>query len=204
MDYNGLQNAVAAYSHRDDMASMVPTFIEMAEARFNRELRSSEQEETATTTADSEYIALPDDFLQLRMLLVEGEKSTYYPPDRFQRLVDINQSLQVPAFTIQDKQFRFYPAPTADATAVVKVLYYRTIPALGSLDSNSVTITSNWLLAKHPDLYLFGALLEARAYVKPTTGETQMWEARIDKSMAQLRRHSAYMLSGPAMTVRAA
>lgn len=196
MNYAALKTAIAGFLHRNDLTSMIPTFIEMAEARFNRELRSSEQEETAITDATTEFTTLPDDFLQLRMMYSGNRKLTYYPPERLQQMIDVSYVPQIPVYSIQDKQFRLYPTPTTENPTPLRILYWSKITPL------SDTETTNWLLEKHPDLYLFASLLEARGFVKADS-QMAMWEARVDKTLAQLRRHSAYMLSGPAMTVRA-
>jgi hypothetical protein len=50
--------------------------------------------------------------------------------------------------------------PTPDTGYTGELTYYGKITALS--DSN----TSNWLLAYAPDLYLYGALLEATPYLK--------------------------------------
>jgi hypothetical protein len=50
--------------------------------------------------------------------------------------------------------------PTPDTTYDGELTYYAKIPSLS--DSN----TSNWLLAYAPDLYLYGALVEAEPYLK--------------------------------------
>jgi hypothetical protein len=50
--------------------------------------------------------------------------------------------------------------PTPDTGYTGELTYYGKITALS--DSN----TSNWLLSYAPDLYLYGALLEASPYLK--------------------------------------
>jgi hypothetical protein len=61
-------------------------------------------------------------------------------------------------YTIVGNQFEFIPTP--DAEYFAELTYYAKIPPLS--DSN----TSNWLLAYAPDLYLYGALIEAEPYLK--------------------------------------
>jgi hypothetical protein len=50
------------------------------------------------------------------------------------------------------------PAPDTGYTA--ELTYIGTLPKLS--DSN----TSNWILARHPDVYLYGALMQAAPYLR--------------------------------------
>jgi hypothetical protein len=61
-------------------------------------------------------------------------------------------------FSIVGNQLEVIPSPDTEYSA--ELTYYAKITALS--DAN----TSNWLLAYAPDLYLYGALLEATPYLK--------------------------------------
>jgi hypothetical protein len=61
-------------------------------------------------------------------------------------------------YTVVGSQLEFIPTP--DTQYEGELTYYAKIPALS--DSN----TSNWLLTYAPDLYLYGALIEAEPYLK--------------------------------------
>jgi hypothetical protein len=80
----------------------------------------------------------------------------------------------------------------------MEMIYYAQIPALS--DSN----TTNWMLTKNPDIYLYGALLEASPYIMNDT-RIPIWEDKYTKAMASLKgadqraRHS-----GGAMVMRLA
>ena len=66
--YSELKTAIANFLARDDLTSVIPDFIQLAEATMSRELetRSQEKRATATLTADDEYIALPTDLREVR------------------------------------------------------------------------------------------------------------------------------------------
>jgi hypothetical protein len=53
-------------------------------------------------------------------------------------------------------------------------------------DTLSGTTTSNWLLANAPDVYLFGALAEAAAYLGDDTHWPQ-WEQRYQMAVQRLQ-----------------
>ena len=59
-----------------------------------------------------------------------------------------------------------------DQTAL-EVNYFQKIPALATSDPN-------WLLTAHPDLYLFGALVEAEMF-GVNDERAPMWKARRDE-----------------------
>src|SRR5258708_24397918 len=74
VDYASLQSAVTEYLARDQdttLIARIPTFIQLAEAKFNRSLFVRQMEARSTTTADTtttepEFISLPADFQSIR------------------------------------------------------------------------------------------------------------------------------------------
>lgn len=50
-DYATLQAAIASWLARADLASQIPTFIQLGEARINRELRTRQMQALETGTA---------------------------------------------------------------------------------------------------------------------------------------------------------
>ena len=83
--YSELKTAIANFLARDDLTSVIPDFIQLAEATMSRELetRSQEKRATATLTADDEYIALPTDLREVREVKLNTTPITvltYYSP----------------------------------------------------------------------------------------------------------------------------
>src|SRR5436190_16000080 len=74
VDYASLQSAVTEYLARDQdvtLIARIPTFIQLAEAKFNRQLFVRQMEQRATAVADlgssePEFISLPADFQSMR------------------------------------------------------------------------------------------------------------------------------------------
>src|SRR5438270_11150600 len=72
--YSTLQTAVTEYLARDQdttLIARIPTFIQLAEAKFNRQLfvRQMEQRSTALVnpgSSEPEFISLPADFQSMR------------------------------------------------------------------------------------------------------------------------------------------
>jgi len=60
------------------------------------------------------------------------------------------------------------------------MVYRRRIPAL------SATTTTNWLLDLAPDAYLYGALVQAEAFLAEDD-RLPMWKAAFDEAINELR-----------------
>ena len=161
--FSGLKTTIADYLNRDDLTSIIPSFITLAEAKFNRKLRVRQMVKRATATLDTQYFAFPADFLQAKEFQLNTNPITYLQYVT-QNQGDYSSSTQYisvgkPQFyTIIGTQIQVIPTPDTGYTG--ELTYYGKIPALS--DSN----TSNWLLVYAPDLYLYGALLEAAPYLK--------------------------------------
>ena len=161
--FAGLKATIADYLNRDDLTAIIPSFITIAEAKFNRKLRTRQMIKRANAQIETAFFAYPSDWLQAKefqlntnpIVRLQFVTEAYGDELKANRYVSIGQ----PAYyTITGTQLEFIPAP--DSTYSAELTYYAKIPALS--DAN----TSNWLLAYAPDLYLYGALLEAAPYLK--------------------------------------
>lgn len=169
-NYTELQASIANWLNRDDLTSVIPDFIAMAEARLNREVRHWRMEDRAVATLDSQYSALPLNFLEpIRMSLTSGTTSTM-------ELVGIQElsSLRADAanaagkpkfFAILDQSIEVFPTP--DASYDLEMVYYETLNDLA-------TNNTNWLLTNYPDAYLYGSLLHSAPYLQEDA-RTQVW-----------------------------
>lgn len=181
--YSGLKEAISGWLNREDITARIDNFIDLAEARFNRELRTNDMLARAYTVATDDYVALPDDWLQHIALSVDGlaDAATYVGTKEFYDAVSDGYTGTPRYYTIVGNAIRFLPAPAP--TATVEITYYQKIPAL------SDTQTSNWLLARSPDLYLFGALLEAEPYLM-NDERVSLWAARSTSIIAAMNMES--------------
>lgn len=161
--YAELQSAVADFLNRDDLTATIPTFITMAEAAFNRNLKHWKMEQRSTADLDDQYLTLPTDWLEtIRINVLDSTPYALNITSRDQledmRYDGSNVSGKPTHYAHIAGEIEVYPSP--DATYSVELLYRQKIPAL------SVSNTSNWLLAEAPDLYLYGALLETAIYLR--------------------------------------
>jgi hypothetical protein len=158
--YAGVIASISSWMVRSDISGTADDFIDLFEAWASRNLRTPDMEAEATTPA-TEYIALPTDFLQLRDIQWQGSprRQLAYVTPEYADMYDTSGSSGTPQFyTIVGNQIRLVPAP--DASTDVRISYWQRIPALDG--SN----TSNWLLEKYPDAYIYGSLIHARVFVQ--------------------------------------
>lgn len=169
-DYASLQSTVADWLLRSDLTAVIPTFIQLAEARMNRDerLRTLESEESGTlaTTGGSDAVTLPADFhsvITMDLVGIAGifnnEPLEYITPREFKRKQRDNCfATGVPLYyTIIGGQFRLVPTPDTD--------YELALDYNVKLAALSVSNTTNWLLENSPDLYLYATLCESAPYL---------------------------------------
>jgi hypothetical protein len=161
--FAGLKATIADYLNRDDLTTIIPSFISIAEAKFNRKIRVRQMVTRAEGQIETAFFAYPADWLSIKEFQLNTNPITKleYVTETYANELRSNQYISTgkPLFyTIVGSQLEFIPTP--DATYSAELTYYAKIPALS--DSN----TSNWLLLYAPDLYLYGALIEATPYLK--------------------------------------
>jgi hypothetical protein len=183
--YAELQSSIADWLLRDDLTSVIPTFISLAEAKFNRRIRDYRMVKRATAEVDTAYFAIPSDWQEnIRFQLNTTPIVTleYVTPDQAAEERRLSVSAGKPAFfTMIGDQFQIVPAP--DSTYDAELTYYSKIPALSG--SN----TSNWLLEKAPDIYLYAALMEAAPYLDDDA-RVQVWGGLLEQAFEALQIES--------------
>jgi hypothetical protein len=196
--YAELQTAIANWLASDIYTDRIPEFITLFEAKANRELRSNMMETRATATVDleatePEFIALPGDFQTMRRVRLSGVtgKPRLLPLSGQQaddyRYGTSNNTGQPVYFTIFGDEMELIPTPDDDYE--IEMVYRANIDALS--DDN----TENWLLTAAPDLYLYGALIEASAY-KTDDARISTWVAGYQHALDGLNRLSQDRLYG--------
>jgi hypothetical protein len=161
--FSGLKTTIADYLNRDDLTSIIPSFIALAEAKFNRKLRVRQMVKRATATLNTAFFDFPTDFLQAKEFQLNTNPITYLEFVTEKQGDLLRQDVLVASgqpkyYTIVGTQIEIIATPDGSYTG--ELTYWGKIAALS--DSN----TSNWLLSYAPDLYLYGALVEAMPYLK--------------------------------------
>lgn len=156
MNYTDLKTEIADWGHRALPAGKADTFIDLFEARVNRNLRVPEMERRATSTPTGEYVALPPDFLELRNIQINSSPVTlleYASPQKIDALRLTSGTAKYYSLVGNELQI----SPSA-AGKIVEIDYYGSITPLS--DAN----LTNFLLASSPDYYLMGCIFEALVY----------------------------------------
>jgi hypothetical protein len=184
--YTDLKTSIASWLNRDDLTSVIPDFISLAEAGINRDLRHYKMIERADATLDSRYVQMPADWMEtVRFSITSGD--TY----RLE-LVSRDDMLEYRQKTADTSgRPRFYANigdtievfPTPDADYTMQLQYYAKTPALS--DSNA----SNWLLLDAPDVYLYGTLIQSAPYLQDDA-RTQTWAALYAAALQSLQKAS--------------
>ena len=171
--YAELQSNITDFLNRDDLASVTPTFISLAEADMQRQVRHWRQEKRSTAELDTQYSAIPADFLEaIRFYITSGESRPLELISQFQ-LLDrkyqrANTSGEPAYYAITAGEIEIFPAPAGTYTAE---LYYN-----ARIDPLSDSNTSNWMLQYFPDAYLYGSLIHSAPYLKDDS-RLQIWAA---------------------------
>lgn len=154
--YSDLSSAIVDWLNDANLSTKVDTFIRLAEARFNRVLDVPDMESTTTLDASATSIALPSDYYEVRGLYLNGQYTLPLEAltlNALKALYPDNLSGTPIAYAVDGPNIVLGPLPNASCTVTLK--YKQKIDGLSS------TNTSNWLLTKHPDLYLLASLVAA-------------------------------------------
>lgn len=182
--YSTLQTTVGDWLNRSDLTTVIPDFITLAEAQFNRTLRHRKMVERATATLDTEYSAMPADWLESIRYQINTNPITvmeFVSPDQAAQLKGAYSTSGKPIFYSQiGQQFQVIPAPDSGSAYTGELTYYAKIPAL------SAGNTSNWLLVDSPDIYLYGALLQSAPYLQDDQ-RLNIWAAIYQRLIEDLK-----------------
>ena len=194
--YGDLQAAVARFLRRGDLTGDIPGFIALAEAQMNRRLRARSMIGRATAVLPGEYADTPADFLGVRTFSLVGAPPRplrYVTPEGMDELACAGSGS--PRFyTVVGGQFRFHPAPQASVTGLLT--YWRAIPAL------SDAAPSNWVLQRHPDAYLYGALAQSAPFLKADE-RLAVWGGLFSQAVADIETSDQTESSGATLSIAA-
>ena len=166
--YAELQQAIADWLERADLVTRIPDFIALFEAAANRRLRVRQQEATVSLTPSSGSVALPADYLAWRRVTWTGSSRVdlqYVHPSYLQAAYPSSPSDVPRIFTIEGATLKVRPVDDG----ALEFDYLQKVPPLSA--------GVNWLFGSHPDLYLFGALVEGQGYALNPQAAA-LWKAR--------------------------
>ena len=180
-NYNAFVSTVESYLARTDLTSVIPDFVQMAQLRMSRDLRTERMLKVATTTPTDNKVAFPSDFLELREMHFQGNPPIlleFQTPDLFFRNGQTTLSGRSHYFTMLGTEFQF--APTQDTDYTIQILYYAQPTFISS------TTSSNLFLAYYPDALLYATLAEAEPYLYNDPRVTT-WSSLYDRAIANIK-----------------
>lgn len=184
--YSTLKDNVADWLNRSDLTSQIPVFIQLAEAELNRRLRAKDMIARSDALLNAQYTPLPSDFLEARSLYLLTSPVTrleFITVEKMEQLKYQGYSTTgTPVYyTVIGNTFESLPSPDQSYTA--ELVYYAKLPALTD------SATTNWLLNKHPDIYLYGTLIQSAPYMRDDE-RVVVWSGLYEKGLAQLEQAS--------------
>jgi hypothetical protein len=191
MTYGELKQAIQDYTENDEttFVNNIPLMIRLAEERIlkNVSLNLFQKNQFGNMTSGNEYLASPSDFLAPFSLSIDvsGDKEFLLFKD-----LDFVQSYTPDATTTGQPKYyaqfdvnNFIIAPTPDANYTVDIHYlYRPTSITAGADSGTTWLSDNAELA-----LLYGSLVEAYIFMKGEPQMMQLYEQRMQESMARLK-----------------
>jgi hypothetical protein len=170
--FSELKTAAQDWSERSDLSAKAGDFVTLCDVRIRKALAASslrlrEMETTSDLVPTSGVCTLPTDFMAVKRVTAQT--------DPIRRLKYASQDWLDEAFPYGTTDLPVYftitgaSLNTAPLSAYNIRLTYYAYPAVLS-DGN----TTNWLLDKYPDVYLYGTLVELAAYIEDDAA-TQKW-----------------------------
>lgn len=192
-NYADLQDAIADWLiNRTDLVTQIPWFIRMAEASFNRKLRTRQMINRSRVTAAARYVKLPSDWRKAWNIqrVVDNYPLTYLSPAEMdKKRHELTESGDTSTDTATYYSFfgetlELLPSPSATDKVDIEMLYYAQVRPLSDEDP------VNWLLTAHPDLYLYGALVHTAPFLKEDE-RIPVWEKLFLEALAEANAEDA-------------
>jgi hypothetical protein len=195
--YSTLQTAVEDYLARSDLTTWTPNFVQNAESKIYKRLRTRSMETALSVNIASGVAAVPADYLELKYAYINGSPIQWLDsttPEEVYRSYPTRSASGKPTLIAREAgNFIFGPFP--DDTYTVKGIYY-------AKPADLRTSTVNALIQDHPDLFLYGALLEAEPFLKNDNRIT-VWKSFHDDAWAAVKESERREnISGGSLRVR--
>lgn len=177
--YSDLQTAVANWTKRSDLTSIIPDLILLGEKYLFRYARTRDMEEDLNVTISSGLAAVPADYVELKTAYIDGtpiKKLTRTGLDALLTQYPLRTGSGTAKLIARNgSNFEFGPYP-ADGD-VLKGTYYKSLTSIQS--------SANALFTNNPDLYLAASLAEAYDYIR-NDEQKAFWIAKRDQILASV------------------
>ena len=169
----------------------------MFEAEFNSNMRLRKMEAQTSIVLSGVYITHPTDWQAWKSLKITSGSVVYslapMSEENSSRIYGMSNNNLPQGYVVRGD--RTYLFPTPDATYTVDTVYVQGVPSLA-------TNSTNWLMNKFPQAYLYGSLSQASQFVG-SPEKIAEWRQLHGMTMDQVEKESkTASFSGAVITVR--
>ena len=196
MNYTQLVTAVNDYCENSFPTTDMNTFIQQAEQRIYNTAQPANLRKnvTGSLTAGNKYLSAPEDFLSTYSIAVYPaaggdflyllNKDVNFIRDAYPNPATQGKPKHYAIFGPQSSnvnELSFILGPTPDANYNVELHYYYYPVSI-------VTAQTTWLGDNFDSVLLYGALLEAAAFMKSDKDTIDFYKQRYDEAMGELKQ----------------
>jgi hypothetical protein len=182
--YIGLKASLADWLNRSDLTAQIPDFIILAEAEMKRRLRRTSVRNSAFSIT-AQAVAAPGDCAELRSIYLISTQMMQDVPIRLctpemlaeRRARNAGAVGRPSDVAVMAGYFNFAPAP--DQTYTAEIFYFQSLIPL------NVGTPTTTLYTEAPDMYLYGALLQAAPFLE-NDERIPTWQGKFDNSIEQM------------------
>jgi hypothetical protein len=198
MNYTQLTAAIKGFAENDFPATVgaftspeqIARFVQLAEQSiFNTvQMPAFRRNVTGNTTAGNKYLATPTDWLAtFSMAVINANNEYHYLLNKDVNFIREAYPDTDPAFYAEpqyygifdDNTFILGPTPNVNYAVELHYFYY---------PESIVTAGTSWLGTNFDSVLLYGALLEAANFMKSDADTVNLYKARFDRAMAELKQ----------------
>lgn len=157
--FDDLVTNMAFYMKRQDLSSLIPNFIQLAESTFDKTVYVKARRVSYIFTPLQAVNPLPSDWKRVIQVWVLGQQLDFFPSDWDSAYAGGTIPQISNGYQIVDNNLVL----SVRQLALTQLDYYQTLEGLSTANE------SNWLLEAAPDVYLWGALSQAAIYMRDNT-----------------------------------
>ncbi len=191
MNYGQLKAALVAYTHRSDLDSIIPTFLELAEQRiyFGEDTANAPAVRVAAMRASVSLAngARPADFIEAIKVNRGGKSNEYLEYVPLQQMPRYSAAYNWDGDTLVLSQYEKFP---------VDLIYYK------KLQTPSADSDTNWIIGNAPQVYISSLLVEYARWARDDVLGAREAGIYVSTVRALNSRDMAASISGGALRMR--
>jgi len=191
-DFADFKTQIAEWANRQDWSdTLVTSFIRMAEAKLNAEMRISRMICSAINTVTDRCATIPDNWLEFDLVLMASNNVPggwkpirYKSRDEFFKLPD---KWSLNHYTIEGRTIFFGGTPDDVEGIQYQIFYFAQVPVFADNQDS-------WVYTKYPSLYLSAAMMhaymhaigeEAQAAAAKQLAEDQIQKLNVEHNLSK-------------------